>query len=104
MKKILDGFKKILKEESKRTDVPWFYKGAIENSIDIINGGKVGSGNIKEVAQSNGQIFSDYIKSLGYEGLITFEGGESGNGNHDTYLIFDSEKVEINQEHNINIE
>jgi|SRR3989338_6342625 len=104
VKKILDGFKKILKEESKRTDVPWFYKGAIENSIDIINGGKVGSGNIKEVAQSNGQIFSDYIKSLGYEGLITFEGGESGNGNHDTYLIFDSEKVEINQEHNINIE
>ncbi|OGZ66412.1 MAG: hypothetical protein A3C50_02590 [Candidatus Staskawiczbacteria bacterium RIFCSPHIGHO2_02_FULL_43_16] len=99
LKKILDGYKKILREELKRTDVPWFYKSALQTSIDTIDSGKIRG--LKDVTQSNGELFSDYIKSLGYEGLITFEGGEGDNGRHDTYLIFDPEKAKINQEHKI---
>ncbi len=106
VKKILDGFRKVCIEEIKKyeNDPRWYIRGGLVRTIEIINDGKTDAGSIKEVAQSNGQIFSDYIKSLGYEGLITFEGGEGGNGNHDTYLIFDSDKVKINQEHNINID
>ena len=76
-------------------------QGGLERTIETINGGKIRAGNLKEIAQSNGKLFSDYIKSFGYEGLITLEGGEGGNGNHDTYLIFDPEKAKINQEHKI---
>jgi len=99
IKKVLEGFKAVLKEELKRTDVPWFYRGAIENSIEIINNGNMRG--LKNVTQNNGELFSKYVKSLGYEGLIALEGGEGNNDNHDTYLIFDSDKVKINQEHKI---
>src|SRR3989344_3243171 len=101
VKEVLGGFIDVLKTELKKPDLKWFIQGSLERTIETINSGKVGAGNLKEIAQSNGQLFSDYIKSLGYEGLITFEGGEGGNGNHDTYLIFDPDKVKINKENRI---
>lgn len=101
VKKVLDGFRQALKEELKKPDLKWNWQAVLEQVIEIINSGKVGAGNLKEVVQRTDQMFSDYVKSLGYEGLITFEGGEGGNGDHDTYLIFDSDKVKINQEHRI---
>ena len=101
VKNILEGFIKVIKEELKKPDLKWFVQGALERTIETINSGKVRAGNLKEVAQTNGKLFSDYINSLGYEGLITLEGGEGGNGNHDTYLIFDPERAKINQEHEI---
>jgi len=101
VKEVLGGFIDVLKTELKKPDLKWFIQGSLERTIETINSGKVGAGNLKEIAQSNGQLFSDYIKSLGYEGLITFEGGEGGNGNHDTYLIFDPDKVKINKENKI---
>jgi len=49
-----------------------------------------------------GNTFSDYVESLGYDGLITFEGGEPlTGGNHDSYVIFDPEKVKIIKEQKI---
>jgi len=101
VKKVLDGFKEIAKEELKKPDVKWFAQRVLERTIETINSGKIGVGNLKEIAQNNGKLSSDYIKSLGYEGLIALEGGEGGNGNHDTYLIFDPEKAKISQEHKI---
>jgi hypothetical protein len=101
VKIILDGFKKFVKEKLKNPDLKWFLRGALERIIETIDSGKIRAGNLKYIAQTNGQLFSDYIKSLGYDGLIILEGGEGGNGNHDTYLIFDPEKVKINQEHKI---
>ena len=101
VKEVLGGFIDVLKTELKKPDLKWFIQGSLERTIETINSGKVGAGNLKEIAQSNGQLFSDYIKSLGYEGLITFEGGEGGNGNHDTYLIFDPDKVKITKENKI---
>jgi len=104
VKKVLDGFKEVVKEELKKPDLQWYVQGALDKTIETINGGKIRAGNLKEITQTNGKLFSDYIKSLGYEGLITLEGGEGGNGNHDTYLIFDPEKAKISQEHNISLQ
>jgi len=101
VKKVLGGFREVLNEELKKPDLKWFIHGSLERTIETLDSGKIGAGNLKEITQSNGQLFSDYIKSLGYEGLITFEGGEGGNGNHHTYLIFDPEKAKINRENKI---
>ncbi len=97
---VLDGFKEVLKEKLKKPDLDFFVHRMIEKAIEKINSGKVR--NLKEIAQRDGESFSTYIKSLGYEGLVTFEGGEGDDvGRHDTYLIFDPEKAKIIQEHKI---
>jgi hypothetical protein len=102
VKKILDGFKQILIDELKKPDLKWYVRESFQRALDAINSGKVGSGNLREVTFSMGQMFSDYCQSLGYDGLIIFEGGERNDiGIHDTYLIFDPEKVKIIQEHKI---
>ncbi|MBI2612976.1 hypothetical protein HYW59_04205 [Candidatus Kaiserbacteria bacterium] len=108
VKKVLDGFRQVLESKMQglndgNIDNFWRSK-SLQRAVDAINSGKVGAGNLREVTFSTGKTFSDYIKSLGYEGLITLEGGEGGNGNHDTYLIFDSEKITINQEQAIRFE
>lgn len=102
VKKVLDGFGKIVKQKLQEPNLNWTYEAVLQKVIEAINGGKIGAGNLREITFSTGEMFSNYIKSIGYEGLITFEGGEGEDiGNHDTYLIFDSEKVRINQEHKI---
>lgn len=102
VKKVLDGFKQILIEKLKEPDLRWNYQEVLQRAVEAITSGKVGSGNLREVTFSTGRMFSDYCKSLGYEGLITFEGGEGDDvGSHDTYLIFDPEKAKISQEHKI---
>lgn len=102
VKKVLDGFKQVLIEKLKEPDLKWNVQGVLQKAVEAITSGKVGSGNLREVTFSTGQMFSDYCKSLGYEGLMTFEGGEGDDvSNHDTYLIFDPEKAKINQEHKI---
>lgn len=102
VKKVLDGFKEVIKQKLKEPNLNWAYEGALQRVIEAINGGKVGAGNLREVTFSTGEMFSDYVKSMDYEGLVTFEGGEGDNiGDHDTYLVFDPEKAKINQEHKI---
>ncbi len=98
VRNILSGFRKILLENAKKPDLIWFVKNSYLRTIETIDAGYTRAGNLRNVAHSNGQLFSDYIKSLGYEGLVTLEGGEEGNGDHDTYLIFDSKDVKINKE------
>jgi hypothetical protein len=96
---ILDGFKEILLEKSKDDSLRWDLKGILSNALEAINSDKVGSGNLREVAFSMGIDFTKYLESLGYDGLITFEGGEGNDiGYHDTYLIFDPNKVKILKE------
>lgn len=102
VKQILDGFKQILIEKLKEPDLEWNYQVVLQRAVEAIASEKVGSGNLRDVTFSTGQMFSEYCKSLGYEGLITFEGGEGDDvGNHDTYLIFDPEKATIDQEYKI---
>lgn len=101
VKKVLDGFRQVLIEEFKKPDITYYYKEALKEIEGEINSGKVGASNLKKVAQRTGQMFTDCVKLLGYEGLITIEGGEGDYGNHDTYVIFDTDKVKINQERKI---
>lgn len=102
VKKVLDGFRQVLVEKLKDQDLKWNVQEVFQRAVEAITSGKVGSGNLREVTFSTGKMFSDYCKSLGYEGLITFEGGEGDDiGNHDTYLVFDPEKVKINKENKI---
>lgn len=102
VKKALEGFKQILRDKLEEPDLKWSYEAVLQRAVEAISAGKVGAGNLREVTFSTGQMFSDYVKSLGYEGLVTLEGGEGEDiENHDTYLIFDPEKAKINQEHKI---
>lgn len=101
VKKVLADFKDILLEKIKEASLKWYHVEVLQRAIAAINSGKVGSGNLRQVTFSTGEMFSHYVKSLGYEGLITFEGGEGNIGNHDTYLVFDPKKVKIIQEQKI---
>lgn len=102
VKKILIGFRQILVDKLKESNLSWYFEESLRRVIDKINSDEIGPGNLREVAFSTGTMFSNYVKSIGYDGLIAFEGGEGDDiGNHDTYLIFDPDKVKINQEHKI---
>jgi len=100
--KILEGFKLLLIKKLEQPGLDYFVKNACRNSIDAIDQNKVGAGNLKEATASHTQLFSDHIRSLGYDGLIALEGGEGEDiGQHDTYLIFDPEKAKIRKEDKI---
>lgn len=101
VKEVLKSFKKILEEELKKPDLQWVWQTVLQEIIEIINNGKVEDGNIKEVAQRTGHMFSSHIRSLGYDGLIAFEGGEGEGFAHDTYLIFDSDRIKITKEYKV---
>lgn len=98
VKKILPGFLKVLRNQLKDPKYEKF-TDHLYNAIDAIDSGKIGSGNLKLAVGGFDQLFSDYVKSLGYDGLATLEGGELIVKEHDTYVIFDPEKVKIIREH-----
>ncbi|HJV33200.1 MAG TPA: hypothetical protein VJ694_04195 [Patescibacteria group bacterium] len=100
---ILPGFADILKEKLKDPAYQaWNAQEIVMNALEAIGSGKIGAGNLRDIAFSFGKDFSVYVRSLGYEGLIAIEGGEGDDiGQHDTYLIFDPKKAKIDQEHDI---
>lgn len=101
VKKVLDGFKEILQTKLHQPDLNIFYAEVLRRVISKINSGNVSSGNLKLVTQQTCLLFSKYLESLGYDGLIALEGGEGGIGNHDSYVVFDPEKARITQEHSV---
>lgn len=111
VEKVLNGFLDILQKEIKREDNKWYYRNALNEAMRAIARGKTDdgvelkAGNIGLIIAPICEIFSKYVGSLGYDGLVTFEGGEGFGenkiGNHDTYLIFDPEKVKIVKEQKI---
>jgi len=101
IQKILPGFQRVLEDTlSNLTDEdPWYRRDGIESILNDIRTNEIKVGEIKLFAQNEGKLFSEYVQSLGYDGLITIEGGESKHTeNHDTYLIFNPEKVKIKGE------
>ena len=47
------------------------------------------------------QVFTNYLVSLGYDGLVNYETEGDKVGMHDAYVIFDPKKVEIQREQEI---
>jgi hypothetical protein len=94
LKKVLEGFLPVLVQERDKEGVDYLSRKVINNAVEAIVMGKVSVGNLRSVAFGCGWEFTSYLKSLGYDGLITLEGGERDIGSHDTYLVFDSEKLE----------
>jgi hypothetical protein len=93
-KTLLNGFLDILIQERMKEDLPWNKEAILDEAIEKIKLGKVSSSNLREVGFAHGKLFTNYVKFLGYDGLIAFEGGEGDDvGNHDTYLVFDQDKV-----------
>ena len=110
VEKILGGFIKWLEQRwealtekwrSVRETLPRAKFLALDRARKILESRQVGPQNVREVTFAFTEEFSEYVQSSGYDGLITFEGGEGEIGNHDSYVIFDPEKAKINQEHRI---
>lgn len=106
IKSVLEGFVPVLLELKAKikTSSP-IIKETITDMIDekirLIKEGKINIHNIRAGTKGVGDAFSKYVNSLGYDGLVTYEGGEGSDfdeHDHDTYLIFDPEKIKIKQE------
>jgi len=94
VEEILDGFLPILEEKQGKEGLTWVEENVLDTAISDIKAHKVKAGRVGIIARSLGKTFTEYMQSLGYDGLITMEGGEGDDiETHDTYLIFDSEKV-----------
>lgn len=101
VQRILPEFRAKLREVVQDSKTPLMLQLALRDAIQAINTGKVGPGSIKLIAVNHPALFTEYVQSLGYDGLITYEGGEGEVKNHDTYLIFDPKKARIIQRQNI---
>jgi len=106
IEKIMDGFASFVSqkiesmiESGENLRYPNHHFDALKKARKVIQSGKITVGNIREATFAIGEDFSDYIKSLDYDGLIAIEGGETSTNakveNHDSYVIFDPEKVKI---------
>lgn len=104
VKKVLAGFRLILLEKQKND--PYYQdpirKDILFNAISEINHNRINHGNLRNVTYSLSHIFSDFVQSLGYDGLISEEGGEGDIGNHDSFVVFDPEKINIIKEQKVN--
>lgn len=80
----------------------WYLKNAVIKALQAIEEG-VTVQNIQKIAgYAMTKEFTTFIKSLGYDGVVTFEGGEGHESNpdthvgeHDTYVIFDPTNLVI---------
>jgi len=108
LKKVLPGFADFLLERREKRikdndNVVDNYAVVLRKVINDIDSGKIRY--LKEAAHQAGTAFSDYVKSLGYEGLVALEGGEGVEvGNHDSYVIFSPEKAKVIREQKLGME
>lgn len=94
---IMSGYAKRLLQLRQNPNLSWIQQGVIDRGLSRID--KVKPGYVKWVTQTNGHLFADYLKELGYDGLKASEGGEPPFvGPHASYVVFDSDKVKIKSE------
>jgi hypothetical protein len=92
---VMTGFDQVLRVNLTKAGLSWFRENVINQSLAAIAAG-VKPGRVREVAFSNGEIFTAYLQGLGYDGLKAREGGEGTEvRDHTTYLVFDCKKVDI---------
>ena len=100
--KILQGFKLYLADLYNSPNQPRrpSWQIAIRRAINTIESHTVNSGNLRKVTFNTSPYFSEYIQSLGYDGLVAFEGGEGDTvGDHDSYVIFNPANIRVNRRH-----
>ena len=100
VKKIIDGYKLVLQQKEKNSD-NWLSEVIFRRALEAISNGQVRSGTVANATHGNAQLFTEYLSSLGYDGLIALEGGEGKVGDHDSYVVFNPEKVKIVQEQKV---
>lgn len=103
VKVIMSGFadtlrKKFEELESEKTQFSRRFKSKIKEALEYIDNDQIRSGNVRDGTYDFSQWFTEYIISLGYDGLVSFEGGDGNVGSHDSYVIFDPKNIKINQE------
>lgn len=95
VQEIITQFLPILEQKHNKEGLTWTQEEILSNAISKIKGGQIRSDNLRDLTFSTGKWFTEYLKNLGYDGLIGVEGGEGNEvGAHDSYLIFDPEKVQ----------
>jgi hypothetical protein len=101
---ILQGFREILLKEKKKPGLKWYEENAFSDAIEAIDTKRYYRLGLREVTWNFQNIFADYCKFLGYDGLIYIEGGNAPfTGDHDTYLIFDPSKIKVIEEHKLDL-
>lgn len=114
VKKVFDLFKDKLLNKLNNLDPKKYsplmfdvLKDSYIKAIDNIEKGNYDCGQVRRIVHNTsgvnfGYDFAKHVKEIGYDGLVTFEGGENEEtSEHDTYMIFNLEKVKINREHKI---
>lgn len=106
VKDMLGEYRVILVNLAKPQSENWIRQGSLMRAIDSIDKiikGELNAGNFgQNVVYSNTKEFSEFLKAKGYDGLVTFEGGEGEDISvHDSYVIFDPDKIKISNEHKI---
>lgn len=87
-----------LREIMERPGIVWYWRRALERSLELLKSGKLRSGNLKSVTFSNTSEFSRFLEEHGYDGLVDWEGGEGTIGRHLSYVIFDPSKIKLLKE------
>ena len=110
LKKVLPGFKQKLielKANIRPSDNAFLDKSVqdmIDQRIRLIDEDKADNTKIRDVTMGVGEAFTEYVQSMGYDGVIAYEGGEDNNlflEDHDTYVVFDPNRVHVAQEQEI---
>lgn len=113
LKQVMVGFQKYLVKilEERKKDLPWNYEYTIKaaiGTIDILEGTnseytiyskhkEAKTITPRDIIFNIPQDFSEYVKGEGYDGILALEGGEGSGFKHDSYVIFDPEKIKIVQ-------
>lgn len=99
LKVFLVGFRNHLSFRLENEKLNWLEEIAVKTALENTNPAQVSKGHVTELIDSLGMNFKSYCKSLGYDGLIAYDGGEKvGINHHDTYLIFDPNQIRILKE------
>lgn len=89
VEQILHGFRGLILKELKKQELLVFQQNLLLSTLERIDTGTVGPDNIRDVTFGLGSAFRDYVRELGYDGVIALEGGEGEDvGRHDSYVIF----------------
>lgn len=93
----------------KDESLAWYKQDVYDDIISKIRNNEVTSGKLRRIGFALGKVLTDYISSLGYDGIITLQGGEGREkgdpihvGNHETYVVFDPGKIKEMKEEETN--